>query len=395
MGTFNLVLRYVLYNRLKSLILVASIFLTAFLPTSVKMLLDQFNTQLTARARLTPLLVGARGSQLDLTLHALYFKTRTPGTLEYARLAELRKTGWGQAIPLYSTHTARRFPVVGTRLDYFEYRRLNVTEGTSLALLGDCVLGAQVARTLHLKPGDQLITDRENVVDIAGKYPLKMYVRGVLAPTRTPDDWAVFVDLKTAWVIDGLGHGHQDLGNVTDQGLVAGRENGVIVARASVLPYLEITEANADSFHFHGDPDHFPLTAIIVVPPDIESETKLLGRYRDNDSTIQMVVPVRVIDELMTMVFQVKRFFDANAILISVATGILLVLVILLSMRLRRGEMETLFKLGCRRGTMATLVLGEVLLIFLAAGFLLFLAGWGVHALGGELIQSLLMETSK
>ena len=391
MRVFPLVLRYVLYNRLKSAILVASIFLTAFLPVSIKMLLDQFNTQLTARARLTPLLVGAPGSQLDLTLHALYFKTRTPGTLEYGRVAEIRKTGWGQAIPLYATHTAHQFPVVGTSLDYFDYRQLKIAQGTSLAFLGDCVLGAQVAQRLNLEPGDKLITDRENVVDIAGKYPLKMHVRGVLEPTRTADDWAVFVDLKTAWVIDGLGHGHQDIETVTDDGLVAGRTDGVIVARASVLPYLEITPENAGSFHFHGEPDQFPLTAILVVPPDTESETKLLGRYQNADSAMQMVIPAQVIDELMSMIFQVKRFFDANAILISVATGILLVLVILLSIRLRRGEMETLFKLGCRRGTMATLILGELMLIFLAAGAFLFLAAWGVHTIGRQLVQTLLM----
>ncbi len=44
----------------------------------------------------------------------------------------------------------------------------------------------------------------ESVFDITGVYPLKMNVVGILQPTGTPDDDAVFVDVKTAWVIGGL-----------------------------------------------------------------------------------------------------------------------------------------------------------------------------------------------
>jgi hypothetical protein len=48
------------------------------------------------------------------------------------------------------------------------------------------------------------------------------------------------------------------------------------------------------------------------------------------------------------LVFRIKRFFDANAALVGVATGLFLLLVVLLSVRLRRPEMETLFRLGLR-----------------------------------------------
>ena len=39
---------------------------------------------------------------------------------------------------------------------------------------------------------------------------------GILAPTSTPDDEAVFVDIKTAWVISGIGHGHEDVVTAED-----------------------------------------------------------------------------------------------------------------------------------------------------------------------------------
>ena len=48
-----------------------------------------------------------------------------------------------------------------------------------------------------------------------------MKVVGVLSPVATPDDEAVFVDVKTAWVIAGLAHGHDDV-------TAPGAESGVL-----------------------------------------------------------------------------------------------------------------------------------------------------------------------
>ena len=52
-----------------------------------------------------------------------------------------------------------------------------------------------------------------------------------------------------------------------------------------------------------------------------------------------------------------------NAALVGVVTGLFLLLVVLLSVRLRRPEMETLFRLGCARGLIAKLVAMELLAI--------------------------------
>ena len=58
---------------------------------------------------------------------------------------------------------------------------------------------------MALKAGDSLVSSPESLFDLAGVYPLKMYVAGVLNKSHTSDDLAVFVDLKTTWVIQGLG----------------------------------------------------------------------------------------------------------------------------------------------------------------------------------------------
>jgi putative ABC transport system permease protein len=80
-----------------------------------------------------------------------------------------------------------------------------------MAMMGECVLGCRAAEDAAVGPGGHVLSSPESVFDLAGVYPLRMKVVGVLKPAGTPDDLAVFVDVKTTWVIVGLAHGHQDL----------------------------------------------------------------------------------------------------------------------------------------------------------------------------------------
>ena len=66
--------RYLRFNRGKTAVLVASISLILFLPAGLQVVVRQTSRSLTARADATPLLVGAAGSAVDLTLAALYFR---------------------------------------------------------------------------------------------------------------------------------------------------------------------------------------------------------------------------------------------------------------------------------------------------------------------------------
>ena len=227
---------------------------------------------------------------------------------------------------------------------------------------------------------------------MAGQSPLKLAITGILQESRTSDDWSVFVDLKTAWVIQGLGHGHQDLSK-EDAGssAVLSRTDNSIVASAAVAPFIEITPDNIDSFHFHGDVSEFPITSIIAIADNVKNETLLQGHY-GSSKTVQFVKPNHVIKELMAMVFQVQKIFDANAILIAISTGLLLVLVVLLSIRLRKREMETMFKLGCSRTTISQILVGELEVIFGVAIVLLVVAVWAISSVSGDIIESLLVN---
>jgi len=361
--SFYIAWKYLLFGKARSATLVACITLIAVLPLALEIILDESEHQLVERAEYTPLLVGAKGSALDLVMNSLYFSDEAPEPISLTSADEITATDLAVAIPLYVRFQARGFPIVGTTLDYFDFRQLQLAAGTPFGLLGECVIGAAVARQIGLKPGDSLLSSPESVFDLAGVYPLKMRVTGVLAPTHSADDLAVLVDVKTAWVIEGLVHGHQDVTRSRDSSVIIERSESNVTANAKLMQYTEITEANIDAFHLHGNPEDYPLTAVIALPHDDKAATILRGRYQDTDSLYQIVPPADVIDTLMTTIFRIRNVLDAVILFVGLATLMALMLVFALSLRLRQREIDTIFKLGCSRLTIAQLLGAEILTI--------------------------------
>ena len=380
--TLYLAWRYLAYHRFKTAILVTSITLIVYLPIGLRVLVDQSARQLTARAVATPLLIGAKGSPLELVLNTLYFRSDFPDPLRYEQVARVDTTGLATAIPMYVRFNAQGHPIVGTSFEYFDFRGLRIMSGRPLVTLGECVLGSRVADALGVGPGDHVISSPESVFDLAGVYPLRMKVVGVLAYSDSPDDDAVFVDFKTAWVIEGLGHGHMDLTQPEATPGVLTRDSTNVVGNASVVQYNEITVDNIDSFHFHGDLSDFPITAVIAVPGDERSSAILQGRYQGAQDIAQIVRPVTVMDQLLGTILTVQGFVTAGAVIVGLATLATAALVFMLSLRLRRREIETLFKIGGSRLNVVTLMASEIVAVLLvgvvlAAGLTLLTSQFG------------------
>jgi len=362
--------KYISFNKIKTLTLVACITLISFLPIALQLLLAESERQLMSRAVSTPLVIGAKGSSLDLVMNTLYFGQEVPELISMASAKSVENMDLAIPIPLYTRFRARGNPIVGTTLDYFEFRRLKIAEGRQIAMLGDCVLGAKVSEKLGLKTGDSLVSSPESLFDLAGIYPLKMKIVGVLETSHTTDDLAVFVDLKTAWVIQGLGHGHQDVTRLKDPTLVYKRTESNVAATAKLYHYTEISEDNLASFHFHGDIGQYPITAVIAVPYDEKSGTILRGRYLAKEETRQIVKPGDVIDGLLQNIFRIKNVLDAVISVVALATILAIILIFALSLRLRQQEIKTIFKLGCSRMTIAWLLAAEIFIIVLISGLL-------------------------
>ncbi len=390
-GVLYLAWRYLAAHPLKTGILVASMTLILTVPASLRVLVAQSEAELTSRAERTPLLIGAKGSPLELVLNSLYFSTDVPERMKYGQVARVALTGFADPIPLYVRFRSQGDPIVGTSLDYLEFRGLSVAEGRAFAVMGECLVGAGVAKRRGLRAGGHVISSPESVFDIAGVYPLRMGIAGVLAPSGGPDDQAIFVDIRTAWVIEGLAHGHQDLSKPEAADRVLEQRDNVVVGNASVVEYNEITPDNIDSFHFHGDVAEFPLTGVIAVPHSEKSGTLLSGRFSGPEERHQILRPKDVVKDLLSTIFTIQSFVVAALALVGTATLATMAFVFSLSLRLRRREIETMVKIGGSKAAIATVMVSEILSVLLLGALLATLLTWFIATVGSDAIRSIFL----
>ena len=170
-------------------------------------------------------------------------------------------------------------------------------------------------------------------------------------------------------MIAGLAHGHDDVVRAGDEKGLR-REAGNVVANAALLSYTEITEENRASFHFHGDEGNYPVDAILVAPADFRSGVMLRGAFAERDTVTQMLVPARIMDDLMETVFSVRDLVVLGSLAVGLATLAIAALVFALSIRLRAREIETMRKIGGSEGRIRAVLATEIVLVLLCAALL-------------------------
>ncbi len=390
LNSLYLAWKYLTFNKLKTTVLISCVTLVGSLPISLNLFLAESEKELMARAISTPLVVGAKGSALELTINSLYFTSQPPEKIKMSEVTKIQKTKLATPIPIYSQFEARNYPIIGTSLDYFKFRNLNLQQGRYFSILGECIIGASLAQKLGLKVGDSIVSSPQNLFDLGGVYPLKMKIVGLLEANKTSDDSAIFVDLKTTWIIEGLGHGHLDLVKSGTPDVILKQDEGNIAANAKLQEYNEITPENLGSFHFHGKKNDFPLTAIIAIPETQKSEALLRGIYQAETSTLQIVKSTRIIEELLLEVFKIRNILNAIFALVILTTLIAIILIFNLSLRLRQREITTSFYLGCSRSTITRLITAEILIILLISASLTGGITVGLNSLNSQVIRALI-----
>jgi putative ABC transport system permease protein len=169
--------------------------------------------------------------------------------------------------------------------------------------------------------------------------------------------------------------------------MVLERKTDNVAVTNAVRMFNQITDANIGSFHFHGDDDSFPLSAVIAVPHDAKSQALLLGRYQSKEGSVQMVRPVEQMDALMSTLFQAERLALLLLAVLGVLVTFIAALVFALSFKLRRREFATLEDIGVSKGTMRLVKFFEVLMVSALAFVVVAAAMSMVQSFGAALVR--------
>jgi len=105
--SFYLAIKYLMFYKLRTLVLVFCIGLILFLPIGLERLITESEEQMLLRAAATPLVVGANGGSTELVINTLYFQQDRVEHIELKKVKALNKMELGNAIPVFSVFKAR------------------------------------------------------------------------------------------------------------------------------------------------------------------------------------------------------------------------------------------------------------------------------------------------
>jgi len=250
-----------------------------------------------------------------------------------------------QAIPFAVGHSYGGFRVNAidprflTEFEYLPGKRFSFAEkdggqGRAFSAPTEAVAGWAAARSLNLRLG----TEFSPVCGVREGDPIhetdRLKFVGILAPTGTPHDRAIYIPLETFYVLSGHPVETQKM--------------------AKDMEYREISGAYIKVKRIRGGALH----------PGIQ-DLKFTINQSDRN---QLVVPNEVMPRLFNIIGWVDRVLIAIAAILTVLSALFLFFSLLSALRERRRDLALFRALGATRRTVMGLVVFEALIISLLGG---------------------------
>ena len=146
------------------------------------------------------MVVGAKGSPLQLILASIFHVDNPTGNIDLVELEKLKKNRLvASAIPLSYGDSYRGFRIVGTSLEYPEIYGAELEDGVYFSEVMEVVIGAKIANDLGLKVGDEFFSMHgfQEVGEEHGDHPFK--VTGVLAYSNSVVDQLILTNIESIW----------------------------------------------------------------------------------------------------------------------------------------------------------------------------------------------------
>ena len=198
-------LRFVLYSlKYRFLNSFLSIMLTAF-GVSIALLISQFGNHIQNRINLDgqgiDIVVGAKGSPLQLILSSVYHIDIPTGNIAYSKAKKIMNNPQiEESIPLALGDNWRGFRIVGTTTNYIRHYDMSLSTGRYWDQNFEVVVGSSV----DLDIGDEFMGVHGLLEDGSSHEEHKYNVVGILKPSGTVIDRLILTSLNSVLDIHGL-----------------------------------------------------------------------------------------------------------------------------------------------------------------------------------------------
>jgi len=356
MNIFKLSVKNLFYRPLSSLL---SLLLLALGVSMISLLMlinsvvqDQMNNNLKG----IDMVVGAKGSPLQLILSSVYHVDSPTGNISLMEARSIEKNPMvGNSVPLLYGDNYEGFRIVGTNKKFIELYNLSIENGSFWDNEFEVVVGKKIATKLNLKVGDTFVTSHGLRETGEAHTDTPFTVVGITNFSNSVADQLILTSAESVWGVHG-DHTHDD------------------------------EEHDHDEEHGHDDDKE--ITAMLI---KFNSPMNVIQfpRYINENTNLQSAVPSYEISRLFKLFGFGIETINLLAYLIIVVSGISIFITLFNSMKERKYDMALIRTLGGSRLQLSSMLVYEAIVLTIS-GFIL---GIILSRLGLVFISSL-MESS-
>lgn len=162
----------------------------------------QLEERLSRDAQRINLVVGAKGSPLQLVLATVFHVDVPPGNIKLSEAASVASNKLvKRTIPLALGDSLRGFRIAGTSADFLSLYDARIESGRRWQAHLEAVIGSDVARTLGMQVGARFVGTHGLGKEGDAHETSPFTVVGVLAPTGSVADRLVLVSVESVWLV--------------------------------------------------------------------------------------------------------------------------------------------------------------------------------------------------
>jgi putative ABC transport system permease protein len=297
------------------------------------------------------LVVGAKGSPMQLILAGVFHIDVPPGNIPLAEVQELaQRPQVAKLIPLSLGDSFRGFRIVGTTPEYLSHYRMSFAQGQPWSRTMEAVLGAQVAQATGMKTADSFIGSHglAGGGHQHGDNPYR--ITGVLAPCGCVVDRLIITPTESVWQV------HEKATAMDDED------------RKALEAEREVT------------------IALITYKSPLAAVT--FPRYVNSSTGMQAAAPAVEVSRLLRMLGVGSEVLRGVGAVLLFTAALSVFIALWNAVRERRADLAMLRMLGATPAKVASLLVCEALWLAVLASILGLAAGHGLTALTGLLLEA-------
>lgn len=247
--------------------------------TLLLLVTEQLEERMGRDAQGIDLVVGAKGSPVQLVLSGIYHLDAPTGNIPLRAVTELsRDRRVREAIPLSLGDSFRGFRIVGASSAYLKLYGAQVAQGRIWAAPMEAVVGADVAARTGIAVGQSFTGVHgigESSVDAHDEHPYR--VVGRLARTGTVLDRLVLTSLESVWLVH---EEHHEPADQSERDALAGDREVTVVLLRYATPLAAVTlprQINAGSDYQAASPAYETARLFRLLGIGVEALRALAG----------------------------------------------------------------------------------------------------------------------